>query len=82
MKTCSNCDYGHQSNVGNVRDLSGNPKDYPLECWRYPPTVQPLQRSNPMTQKMEIGTMSAYPPVQDENHCGEHKDKVKIDGKN
>lgn len=75
MKTCSNCFHSYQSDHGNTRDLHGKPKDYPLECWRYPPTVLPLQRPNPVTQQMEIGTMSAYPPVQAENHCGEHKEK-------
>jgi hypothetical protein len=65
-KFCATCFYA----------LDGDePKAF--NCRRYPPQGFPTQRQNPLTQQVEMGFLSSYPPVTAITPaCGEYKSKI------
>ncbi len=47
-------------------------------CRRYPPTVLPTTRQNPVTRQMEMGLMSTFAGTPPDEWCGEYRAKTRI----
>lgn len=60
-RTCSTCAYRKEIREGK------------LACFRYPPAMFPMARTNPLTQQPENGFMQANPEVDPGHCCGEWK---------
>lgn len=47
-----------------------------LVCRRYPPKLMNMQRRNPLSKQIEIGSVAMYPQISDEiGPCGEYRIK-------
>lgn len=70
MPACKDCFFSHPS---KIRQTIGAKALY--ECRYGPPAALPMQRVNDVTKQIEIGTMSAFPPVAGDLFCGKFKNK-------
>lgn len=60
MKTCKNCKF------------AGDEKADEIVCVRFPPSVFPMQRMNPLTRQPDLGFISIFPNCPAESTaCGE-----------
>lgn len=67
MKNCNDCKFAFDFQSQKV-------------CRRFPPSVLPTARSNPLTRQQEMGIMSVWPTVTDGPGCGEYAAReTKID---
>lgn len=67
MENCNDCKFAFDYQQQKV-------------CRRFPPSVLPTARMNPLSRQQEMGIMSVWPTVTDGPGCGEYEAReTKID---
>jgi len=49
-----------------------------IVCVRYPPSVFPVQKQNPISGRSQFGSMVAFPTVGSDTWCGEYRSKISV----
>jgi hypothetical protein len=62
-------------NPANYHARPGEPEN--MVCRRYPPVLQTLTRTHPISKQQEMTHASAFPPVNEAIVCGEYKTKLR-----